>query len=639
MTLFEVFQFLLRNYFLVIVLYITGHSLISFFTPAKNKNIAFYIKIITGLVLLISTYAIIKSGFKSYLITIIPLIISFLFYFRKEFDTRKFRKRFKSVELTHLFFLIVITSVVYFLTIISLVNINGELYEVAIDYPYYAGISEILNKTGIETINWDLAFNNVSRFKFYHYFELWFGAFCLLIFKINSLQSILLLVFVVFASIAVYGVNIILNKENHFRMDYLISSFLILIISPLYRTLRWIIGVESGLLFNQSIISDLSIKTAVVLTLSVLLWYYRKSDTNIITLILLLTAIVYPTTIIMLIPALIVWLIYLWLKYNFSVRQNIYWVLSFVITMVFVVLVNNCLSKNSAFFYENIPERISQPGMMETIVYYFRNNYLKVLFEPFIFLVYQLLSYSLFILLFIFHLRIKNISPKKLINDHLILISFLIFAFLIGSIGRALLGFTENGRQITNNFFHPLFILMSSYLLIKTLWDTNARKLILFSFFIVAVILGLNIPRAVLLYKDPISLNDHLFLLNKLKNNSSELAFVSIKNNNSTYVYYPFAHLRWFMRDYFPSSLSQELLINRLDEKNYEKWPSKYSKYYKDIIVNGKTIPEVIKANQIPYVVIENQLIDSIDVQQFSTFKATQLRDFIFYEFSYQNYQ
>lgn len=373
--------------------------------------------------------------------------------------------------------------------------------------------------------------------------------------------------------------------------------------------------------------------------LSILIIYNRKSEHSLLTFILLLICMIYPTTMIMLIPSLFMWLIYQKIRFKKKILASITAIFAFILLYGVVYFLNGNINLSAVSTTQALEQPDSDPGLIQATIIHFTQNSIKVILEPFIFFVYQIVSYVPFLLLLAAIIRRQKPDLKKYFQQHQTLFSFLIIAFIIGSYGRSLLSFTENGPQLTNNFFHPLFILVATIVVIGSIYQAN-KKILLGGLSIVILILGLNIPRAILFYKAKLETNDFEFLVNKLNEdvNESEIAFVSTENSNSTYVYYPYAHLRWYIRNYFPSSLSPLYLMDNFDSKYWERnrVPTK-SKYYDDLVNKQKTIPEVIEEYKIKYLLIENKYTASVDLGTDLKYSSKQLCDFLFIEFDYDN--
>ncbi len=590
--------------------------------PAKNKNLLTLIKILSGLVFVVSIYAILQSGFRSYLILIIPLSLAFIWYIKDIFDVAGFKGRIKEIDLLQLGTLFLITLIVYILTVLSLVNLKGELYEIPLDYAYYSSISELLFKTGIETEYWEIALNGIHHSSIYHYFELWLGAAGIALFNITSMQSLMLFVFVLFTSLGVYGVYVILNKSNKFRFNYFSLSFIILIISPFYNTIRWTFGLEYGSLpFNKSLISDLSIKTSVVLAFLPILLEYRKSSYPVIAFIILLISLVYPLTIILFIPTLLLWLLSLKYILKYKISHALWGIILFIFSFLIISLINKS------------PE-IKSIDLRPILISFVKENLLVIIFEPLIYLLYQIISFSPFLILLFIYLKEYKINLRSLIAENEIILLFLFICFILGSYGAALLGFTPDGRQFLTNFYFPLQILVASLILIKSLTALNKFKIRLFSSILLIILFGLNIPRVIQIYKKTVNKKDFQILIGKFSNNTDEIAFISTRNTNSTYVYAPYGHLRWYIKDYFPSSLSLKFLQNEIKIKNIVgQLPTNNAKYYNDLMVKNKNISEIISENRIRFLIVENKFIDSLYLKGNLKYTITRLEKHRLYEF------
>jgi hypothetical protein len=617
------------NVFFLIFFFIIGHFFLSFLKNNQRVDRLVFQKLLTGLIITITSYALIKSGFRSYLIAMIPLSIGFLWQFRQKISLNFFKSKVRDINFRHFFVLVLINLAVFTLVFFSVQNFKGEYFTLP-DYPYYAGISEILMKTGIENGNWDIALNGIKSYNFYHFFEMWFAALSMLFFNLKSLPALMLVAFSIFASLAVYSVYVILTEKSTFSIKAFFLSFTVLLVTPFNKTIRWLFGVQSGdyyqdLPFNQSILSDLSIKTALVIIFVSLLFIHRKSKHQIITLLLLLIALIYPTTILLIVPTLFICLIINWVFFN----QKGYFE---ILITSFVFLFFN----SRRLLNETVPSvATNEPGLFSAIIDYASNNYLTIIVEPFVYFAYLLLSLAPFMIIFAFYFKQNRFKVKQVFESHRFLIIYLFLGFFVGAFGSSLIGFTQDGRQLLTNFYFPVYILFGTLVLGKSILGTKPLKL--FGFGLLLLTIALNSPRVFMHYKTPVNIKDYEFLISKFENNRDEITFISTKNNNSTYVYIPYPHLRWYIKDYFPTSLSLGFLKNKLGTDNIERHGQLYrAKYSRELIIEEKSIPDIIRENRIRFLIVEEGYVDSLSFDQNLTFKKTKLEDHLFFEFTHQ---
>lgn len=621
MTIREIFIFLFINYFFSFFSLVVGNSILSFFRLEQFGLRLFFLRLLIGAIFITTFFALFNSGFRSYLIGLVPLGILILYYYRHKIKLPVLKSFFIITDWKKLDSFFLTNSIIYLITVFIIVGFDGIIYNIHPDFAFYGAISEILNKTGIESLFFDIALNNSYHYVFYHYFELWFGALVIEIFNVNSIQAILLVVFVFFCTLAVYGLYVLVNNKEENDYKLLSLSFLILIISPFVKTIRWLFGLQAGdVPFNITLISSFSIKNSIIVSLLVLLLLFRKKDINTITFITLLIIFVYPSTAVLLFPTLFIWLLY-WLRKD-KTKSNISFLS--VITGILPFLILSYLNKFTDLSGSGI--------QFASILIYFKNNILKIISEPFIRMIWELVTYSPYIILAFLFLKYRESSFTDYIQQNKSLISLLFIGYVIGSVGIALLSFTANGHQLLSNFYDPLFILLASLLIIKCVYFNQNIKVKYFAFVIILFTLIINLP-GITWNKENLNFNKYNNLA-KIFDGDKKIAF--IHGNKSAYFEIPFGNLRWFTQGYFPVNLSAGFIeLNSISDKFDFSSSILNTKYYDELVSQNMAIDLILRENKFDYLIVAKTFDDSLNISSSEIANKKNIGSYYIYELNF----
>lgn len=185
-----IFTILLANFLM-------GFLLLSQLNLKLKSNLErYFLSQVFGLIAIVTIYALYKTSFNSVFL-IVPFLFLFLFRFRRDFYKIKALSLAKIFGL-QLFVGISLCLVAYYFFYVFM---DGALFG---DNQFYASIAYSLNKTGIETTNFDWTLTEKSATP-YHYTESWFTALWSKVFQLNTLKTYYLLYIPVFGSTIFIG--------------------------------------------------------------------------------------------------------------------------------------------------------------------------------------------------------------------------------------------------------------------------------------------------------------------------------------------------------------------------------------------------------------------------------------------------
>lgn len=624
--------------FLVItIFYFVGQLL-----RGNTLKLSLFNKLIVGSIFFTTIYALIISGFTSYLIIIPVLVIYNIIINRKSYNLRikdlyynlrgiPLRKELFSITLP----LYSISFLIF--TGRYMPEIDGYLYAHP-DFSFYAAISEILNQTGIESRLFDPALNGTKHFVFYHYFELWLNAAISRFTGFTSLFTIIFILIPVLVTVLLVGVFEYLKTFY----DYFINKFWLTILLsvstvflfPYTITLRWLLNFGNKFdPWNPSIAMNTSIKWSIVATgLLYLVAEYKTNKLKNIPIILAFLAVIYPTTMIAIFPSLLLWSLYLILNKNYKlVRDNI----------------SVCLIIVAGMMYVNLFGSLPKTGNVSTLDYvisFFTEDTSKLILfikEPLLRSLYILFAFSPFLILLFFVFKRKGILEiLKKYKDLIIILSIL---YITSVFGVVLLEFTYDGDQIHRNIFYPLYILMTLFFFLKLFSASSKIKKISISLLIITILLNVfgvinyheKFEKPVITNKDKI-----IDALNKENSNtvfiSSEEALYN-KRRKHPYFVFPGYNLRFYVKNYFPKTLSlDKIKIETLSDKQYLEEAVKTTEFYDEVVNQGKSYKDIIDKNDnIDVLIIDNRS------KEFNDFKMTynleeigQIDEFVYFKLS-----
>jgi hypothetical protein len=212
--------------------YYVGHLALSFFSiQPLNEWVNLFRKIVTGIILSVTFFALFSTQLKSiYFISFFLLIILAINFKRNTFTNIKLSLihfEYKTI-LISLLFLVLFYAICYFY---FYTYVDGAIFG---DYYFYANLASSLIQNNIESVQIDWSVQNTDPYR-YHYTEVWLIALISSIFSINTLPVFFLIILPFFAvSIFVGGISLItlLHKNNvkNSGLIFVVFGFLLLIL-------------------------------------------------------------------------------------------------------------------------------------------------------------------------------------------------------------------------------------------------------------------------------------------------------------------------------------------------------------------------------------------------------------------------
>lgn len=447
-----------------------GKLLSPFFLNKKTGKVFFnfLIDVLVGLILIISIYSIIYSGFKT--INLIGAVLVFVYVFTNHKNIiwswdLNFNKDLLKVVLSSLFFIFINTLISY------LYPYKGEIDE---DIVQYVNISRELNFSGIENIF--AYFNSFKNFGLmpYHYMEMWFGS---ILFKLNFLKLSNAIIFryscySILRSVCLLGLLAFIESIKKIKIyDLFIVIFLFLF---------------NSLLFTSAINDSYPLQTSVWLRPNLIIYYlflfpafvlfrysYRKLSILFLLLLVIASTVTAPTVISALFTLCII--IYFFNKKNkLYVLKLALIILFFSVTVLLFYKIFGHSSEEVSKITSFNDLYIYTVSIWKAIVYYLVTVPLRTIgiILPCLFLFIFYRSDFLF-------LSHKNLLP----------ILFSIFLFLFGLLFFQLTTFMDNTYQFVYVGYCSLTIITLLFfyqLMINSFKDFNNYKSI---FFVIAFII------------------------------------------------------------------------------------------------------------------------------------------------------
>jgi hypothetical protein len=234
-ALMDIVLYLIVSFCSVLAILFLGNLLLGLITDTKNLQPISntFISLLTGIVFIACSTALIRTGFKSILIG--PILL-FVIYFIINRANYHFKIRPLCISGQHIILLAAVILGFFIIQLLPILNLDTfQLKLPERDILFYGNLSESLQIWGFEnTYGFENEINNsVTIAEPYHYFLEWFNSIFSFGSVLNSTYSIVLISSPVFSSIIVMGFGSVL--ENYFpnhRAILLISlGFIALFIS------------------------------------------------------------------------------------------------------------------------------------------------------------------------------------------------------------------------------------------------------------------------------------------------------------------------------------------------------------------------------------------------------------------------
>lgn len=606
----------------------------------KEQSVFKSMSIVT--LVLTTIYALILSSFNSYLLILFIFLVyaifrNIIFKHKKSLEFRSYKINVLKEWLLILFYFLVS----FFLLNIQIILQDNIYIDLHPDFSFYAGVSEILSRTGIETTNFDIALQDKQNFVFYHYFELWFNALVSEFLNITHLKGLMFITIPIFATIMLRGVFELQQKlfnvnKARCKLLFYILPLSILFLFPYTITFRWLMSFgENFTPWNTTIASSLFLKWIIVLAGLVYLFIdYKKNKYQNTIMILAFIGIVYPTTIISILPSIIIFM--------FIFRKKmikLYWLDVVIVTITILSVFWKVNQLNVALPEQNLTD---VPSTLELVKQFFSENP-KNLFifikEPVLRTLYIIIAFAPLILL----LLPKRREIFQVLKKHFKLLVLLLIIYFISLSGLILLNFTKDGEQLYTNIFYPFFILMMFlgflYIIVK-----SSKKIRIIGAAIFALTIVLNLYGVInekLINTEPLETENVLKIsehIRKTKGKAIIIAdegFYSNTRRKNIYFIIPGHNLRYLNNNYFPQTVSLDRIdiSSKRDTFDITK-RLMLSMYYKDVLLDKRNYQDIIKTNQDIKLIIIDKNAPEFDnsEENFNLSYLGKIDDFYFYK-------
>lgn len=218
------FLFYIFSYFFISFIGALLWKLLRLITKAKAD---FTDELFSGLIFLVSAYAIYKTNFNSVFILSIFLLISFLIFYKK------WKIQDTDIDLTHRFrnLVLYLPTVIISFGFFYFLFVHFSNAEVYVDYVFYANVSFNLSDIGVESSNIFLSENDVAQP--YHFFELWLNSFFANIYRLSHLHTLFLITFpLLFSVLCIVLYRIVYKLTNNRILTILLLAVYPFVILP-----------------------------------------------------------------------------------------------------------------------------------------------------------------------------------------------------------------------------------------------------------------------------------------------------------------------------------------------------------------------------------------------------------------------
>jgi hypothetical protein len=427
-------------------------------------------------------------------------------------------------------------------------------------------------------------------------------------------------------------------REFHpyFKTKYWLSlalSITVVFLFPYTISLRWLLSLGTDFNpWNPSIAMTTSIKWTVVASgLLYLISDFKRNGIKNLPLILGFIAVIYPPTMITIVPSLFIWMFYALYNKEFGAAKDSSFICGIIIAGMLYVVFNGALPETAN----------AGPGTLDSVISYFTEDYTRIFLlikEPILRTGYILLAFSPFLILLWFHYKKRGVFA--FIKEKQGLIVFLCIAYLISSVGIVLLNFSYDGDQIHRNIFYPLYVLLVFLCFVKLFMSNVLLRNLAIGLFLVT--LSLNIyglfDYAKLIEK--LEIKNREAIIEALKGSrgkivwvGSEEAFYNTRRKNIDFII-PGHNLRFYIEDYFPQCLSLDRIkLESINDQFNLGQTIQSSQYYNEIIEQGLTYKEVIdRHDEIQFLIIDKKAPEYLNVEKdYKAFKLGVINEFAFY--------
>ena len=218
-----------------IILYLTGHFVLSLCQNKDNPTVLFFKKITFGLIIITTIYALfVTSGRSIYIVSAFLLVVVGLISLIKP-NLKKFLQQIRGIEARQLTISIVLLCLVFSYAFYFLIYYSEG--GTVPDYVFYSNACYLLNSSGVENpISAYLGLSPNTAPYHYHYTQIWLCALVAKTFGLKYYHVLVLVVFSILQIIILVGMAAFLSKIKALNSNIYTRYFyslLILLIAPI----------------------------------------------------------------------------------------------------------------------------------------------------------------------------------------------------------------------------------------------------------------------------------------------------------------------------------------------------------------------------------------------------------------------
>lgn len=234
LDVYSLLKFLLICIIALLLSYLCGHVIISFFRSEEdsNKNYIAFSKFLSGMLFASLLSAIVATSGKTIALACLPFFAGILIAHKPSLAS--FKSNVGKIELQPLVYTLILGAISFFLCLFGYVyNFQHDALNINPDYNSYAQISSFISKYGIEARDYDFISPNKVSSQPYHYGLIWSNIFTSKLGGLNHSLALYLVTLPALLSIVISGATAMINelvKGNNF-LKYL--GILLLIFAPL----------------------------------------------------------------------------------------------------------------------------------------------------------------------------------------------------------------------------------------------------------------------------------------------------------------------------------------------------------------------------------------------------------------------
>ena len=602
----------LQVFFLFVIIYLLGHTLLSFFrTKPDNNSVSLFLKLFVGIISGVTLYALVKTHLCT--IFLITLVIGGYFAFKTEKNSLKeIKQKLFNVEYKQFLCLIILLFGFYTLLYYQYyIPTNGGLFG---DFHFYSNVAYMLNTTGVETTNMDWTLS--SSPSPYHYFEVWFIALSSFIFSNTTLLSYYLFFVPILALIVFQGALsiacLVLDDKN--RYTYLLCCILGLLFLIIQNVdipfvdklfLRKYFGVGCWV-YNMKLSIVFILFQAIIIALI-------KKEYQIAFVLNLLFVPLYSPLAPAILSGLFLLLSYLALKKQFISKH--YWLYGATLAAIVIFY---------GLFYLLQKNNIPSDGQNTFLI---TSELLPNVFKAirvFVKLIFFCVLPAAVLFFMLFSLYKKKVDFKGLIDNSFICLSIYIAGalFILMLFIPVYLLFDHDAFQLLDNFVAPVFVCVCFWVILKFVNVVINYKM-LFGLCIAIFYVGLffNNPSVALYMKIENSLeidtdNEYFENISQKIKESPKYKFAYFRNYENKdlmeikpFLFMPDNRIAHFTSDYIPLCLSVFELPDDTDTRYGDKNNFAFYRFAKNKDnLTGKML-SFIEENNIKFIIIEQNAV------------------------------